>query len=346
MNITIKDVAREANVSTSTVSRVISNSDKISDKTKKKVNEVIKKLNYTPNIIARGLVKNRTGILAVVLPTEAEDIFSNPFFIQAMKGISICSQKEEYHIMYAFKQQEKDEKECIDSFIRSNLVDGICLLNSKENDEMIEYLKKIGFPFVVIGRPDEIENVLWVDNDNEKAMYDLVQKFISYGHREIAFIGANSNLNVSRDRLKGYKKALIDNKIEVKSNLIHEADEFNKISGRNAAKKLLETSKPTAIVTTDDLLAFGVQEILSKFKINNISIAGFNNIPMSEYQNPKLSSVDINAEKLGFYATQLIINKLEGRVNESNSYIIDTKFIERESLKKINSQNANACTNL
>ena len=92
MNVTIKDVAREANVSTSTVSRVISNSDKISDKTKKRVNEVIKKLNYTPNIIARGLVKNRTGILAVVLPTEAEDIFSNPFFIQAMKGISIFHQ--------------------------------------------------------------------------------------------------------------------------------------------------------------------------------------------------------------------------------------------------------------
>ena len=334
MNVTIKDVAREANVSTSTVSRVISNSDKISDKTKKRVNEVIKKLNYTPNVIARGLAKNRTGILAVILPTEAEDIFSNPFFIQAMKGISICSQKEEYNIMYAFKQKENEKKECIDRFIKSNLVDGICLLNSKENDEIIEYLNNIEFPFVVIGRPNKIKNVLWVDNDNEKAMYNLVQKFIDYGHTEIAFIGGNSKLNVSRDRLEGYKKALIANKIKIKNELIYETDDFNKINGSNATKKLLEKNSPTAIVTTDDLLAFGVQDVLNSLGINSISVAGFNNIPMSEYQNPRLASVDINAEELGFYATKLIINKLEGKFNESNSYIIDTKFIERESLKK------------
>ncbi|MDZ4975781.1 LacI family DNA-binding transcriptional regulator, partial [Clostridium perfringens] len=101
MKVTIKDVAKEANVATSTVSRVLSNSDKISDKTKEKVNEAIKKLNYTPNIIARGLANNRTRILAVILPKEAEDIFSNPFFVQAMKGMSIYAQKENYYIMYA-----------------------------------------------------------------------------------------------------------------------------------------------------------------------------------------------------------------------------------------------------
>ena len=127
MKVTIKDVAREANVATSTVSRVLSNSHKISDKTKEKVKEAIKKLNYTPNIIARGLANNRTRILAVILPKEAEDIFSNPFFVQAMKGISIYAQKENYYIMYAFKQEGKDDKEWFKKFIDSNLVDGICL---------------------------------------------------------------------------------------------------------------------------------------------------------------------------------------------------------------------------
>ena len=81
MKITIKDVAKEANVATSTVSRVLANSDKISDKTKERVNAAIKKLNYTPNIIARGLANNKTRILAVILPKEAENIFANPFFI-------------------------------------------------------------------------------------------------------------------------------------------------------------------------------------------------------------------------------------------------------------------------
>ncbi|MBS5884232.1 MAG: LacI family DNA-binding transcriptional regulator [Clostridium sp.] len=335
MKVTIKDVAREANVATSTVSRVLSNSHKISDKTKEKVNEAIKKLNYTPNIIARGLANNRTRILAVILPKEAEDIFSNPFFVQAMKGISIYAQKENYYIMYAFKQEGKDDKEWFKKFIDSNLVDGICLLNSKENDDTINYLNDIEFPFVVIGRPDEVNNVLWVDNNNVKAMYDLVQMLIEYGHKEIAFIGAKANLNVSRDRLKGYKQALIDNGIEIKNSLIYEAEEFTQINGSYAINEILDSNRPTAVVATDDLLAFGAQETLNELGVKNMSIAGFNNIPMSEYQNPPLSSVDINAEELGFYATKLIIDKLEEKSSNRNSYIIDTKLIERESIKKI-----------
>ncbi len=335
MKVTIKDVAREANVATSTVSRVLSNSHKISDKTKERVNDAIKKLNYTPNIIARGLANNKTRILAVILPKEAEDIFSNPFFVQAMKGISIYAQKESYYIMYAFKQEGKDDREWFKKFIDSNLVDGICLLNSKENDDTIKYLNDIEFPFVVIGRPDEVDNVLWVDNDNVRAMYDLVQILINYGHKNIAFVGARSNLNVSKDRFNGYKQALLDNRIEVKGDLIYEAEEFTQINGSYAADIILRKNKPTAIVATDDLLAFGVQEALNKLEIKDVSVVGFNNIPMAEYQNPALSSVDINSEMLGFYASKLIINKLEEKGNSKNSYIIETKLIERDSIRRI-----------
>ena len=335
MKITIKDVAKEANVATSTVSRVLANSDKISDKTKERVNAAIKKLNYTPNIIARGLANNKTRILAVILPKEAENIFANPFFIQAMKGISVCAQKEDYYIMYGFNQDNNNEMEWLKKFINSNLVDGICLLKVKEHDEVIEYLKEIEFPFVVIGRPDNIENVLWVDNDNVKAMYDLVNKLISYGHEKIGFIGARSNLNVSRDRLEGYKKALQDNNIEIDENLIYMANDFNKKDGEIAVNKILNQSQPTAIVTTDDLLAFGVIEVLNSKGLKDISIVGFNNIQISEYQKPSLSSVDINSEELGYYATSLLINKLEGKEIKLNKYIIETKLIERESIKII-----------
>lgn len=334
MKVTIKDVAKEANVATSTVSRVLADSDKISDKTKERVNAAIKKLNYTPNIIARGLANNKTRILAVILPKEAENIFANPFFIQAMKGISICAQKEDYYIMYGFNQDNDNEMEWLKKFINSNLVDGICLLKVKEHDEVIEYLKEINFPFVVIGRPDNIENILWVDNDNVKAMYDLANKLVNYGHKKIAFIGAKSNLNVSRDRLKGYKKALQDNNIKIDENLIYMADDFDKVDGELATIKILKKANPTAIVTTDDLLAFGAIEVLNSKKLD-VSVVGFNNIQMSEYQKPSLTSVDINSEKLGYYATSLLINKLEGKEINLNKHIIETRLIERESIKII-----------
>ena len=143
------------------------------------------------------------------------------------------------------------------------------------------------------------------------------------------------NLNVSKDRLNGYKQALIDNNINIEESLIYEGKEFTQKDGSSATNKILKLNKPTAIVATDDLLALGVQETLNKLNINSISIAGFNNIPMTEYQNVPLSSVDINAEKLGFYATKLIINKLEEKDNKKNSYIIDTRLIERKSIMKV-----------
>ena len=215
MKITIKDVAREAKVATSTVSRVLANSNRISEETKERVNEAIKKLNYIPSVVARGLAKNKTRILAVLLPGEAEVSFENPFFVQAMKGISMCSQREDYYIMYAFNENKENEEEWIKKFTEGNLVDGICLFNVKDNDKTINYLKNKEFPFVVIGRPDEIKDILWVDNDNFTAMYNLTRRLVELGNKEIAFIGAKSEMNVSKDRLNGYKQALFNKDIKI-----------------------------------------------------------------------------------------------------------------------------------
>lgn len=332
MKVTIKDVAREAKVATSTVSRVLSNSHKISEETKRKVNDAIKKLNYTPNIIARGLAQNKTRILAVVLPEEAEDLFSNPFFIQAMKGISICAQKENYYIMYAFKEEKASEREWVKRFTDSNLVDGLCLFNAKDNDESIEYLKEINFPFVVIGRPEAVKNILWVDNDNFEAMYKLTQILVDKGHRSIGFIGAKENLNVSKDRLNGFKQGLFSRNIEVNENLIIQTNEFFEEAGYKAAEQIMMRNKLSAIVATDDLLAFGAQKLLRDKKIENIAVVGFNNIPLANYQNPPLASVDVNGERLGYFATKLLIDNLEFRENDKKFYIIETEFIERDSV--------------
>ena len=258
MKITIKDVAREAKVATSTVSRVLANSNRISEETKERVNEAIKKLNYIPSVVARGLAKNKTRILAVLLPGEAEVSFENPFFVQAMKGISMCSQREDYYIMYAFNENKENEEEWIKKFTEGNLVDGICLFNVKDNDKTINYLKNKEFPFVVIGRPDEIKDILWVDNDNFTAMYNLTRRLVELGNKEIAFIGAKSEMNVSKDRLNGYKQALFNKDIKIDDKLIIEMDNFSEENGYTAAKHILENNNVSAFVTTDDLIAFGV----------------------------------------------------------------------------------------
>ena len=333
MKVTIKEVAKEANVSTSTVSRVISDSPQISERTKEQVREVINKLKYKPNAIARSLANSKSRIIGVVLPNESQDLITNPFFIQAMKGMSGYAQSKKYYLMYAFSEDEKSESDYINNFITSNLVDGVCLLRARSDDKSIKDLKKWGFPFVVIGRPEESEDMLWVDNDNFQATYNLVNEFIRKGHKSIAFLGAKNEWNVSKDRLKGYKVACEINGILVQDKNVIMTSEFGEQEGMNGAIKLLDNSAPTAIIVEDDILAFGVLKVLKQRNIKNIEVVGFNNSPLAEFQNPPLSSVDINAKELGYYAAKILIDSLEHNEMPINHYIIDSKLIRRESFK-------------
>lgn len=331
--VTIKEVAKEAGVATSTVSRVLSNNPKISEETKAKVNEAIERLNYKPNAIARSLANNKTKILGVVLPSEADDLLTNPFFINAMKGMSIYAQNKNYYITYVFAKDGKNEFESIKEITNTNLIEGIILLRVNENDESIKFLNNIGFPFVAIGRPEKTEDVLWVDNDNFQAMYNVVNRLIQKGHKKIGFIGAIKTLNMSKDRLKGYKMALEVNGLNYDEELVIHKQFFKENTGYAGAEELLSKHEVTAIVTTDDLLAFGVSQLLNEKRLEKISLVGFNNIQLSKYQTPPLASVDINADELGYYAAKLLIEKLENEDILNTHYIVNTEFIERESFK-------------
>lgn len=330
MKVTIKEVANEAGVATSTVSRVLSNKGRISEETKKRVFDAIKKLNYTPNVVAQGLANKSTKVLALVLPEKSDNFFTNPFYSYAMKGISNYAKEENYYIMYAFVEQNDDS--WLKRFTNSNLVDGIFLFNARENDENIRYLQDINFPFVIIGRPEDIKNTLWVDNDNFGAMYNVTKKIASLGHKKIGFVGVNFNLNYSKDRLEGYKQGLYSMGLEVHEDYIIEMDSISEESGYKAAEIISKYDEITAIIAIDDLIAIGIQKYLLENDKNKIAHVGFNNIPLAKYQKIPLASIDVNAEELGVYATKLLINKLESKEGNINYYVIDTKFIDRESL--------------
>lgn len=332
MAVTIKDVAKLANVSPSTVSRVISENAKISKDTKARVYTAIEHLGYHPNEVARSLANNSTNVLGLILPNSESDLFNNPFFILLMKGISIYAQKKGYNIMYSFSKDENEEIHLLKKFTNGRTVDGIILLRSNQNDKCIEYLKEISYPFVVVGRPENLENVLWVDNDNFNAMYDVVNRLSLKGNKYIAFLGAVPGMNMSKDRLDGYKKALETHVISYDENFVAQGNEFSEQCGYESMLKILKYKTPTAVVATDDLLALGAVKAINENCESNISIVGFNNIPQAEYKYSKLSSVDINAEGLGQSAAKLLISKLKGDEELSvNHFIVKTNFVDREN---------------
>lgn len=332
MPVTIKDVASRANVSPSTVSRVISNNSRISDATKERVRAAMSELNYQPNLIARSLTNQSTRTIGLLLPGSDADLLLNPFFVQAMRGISAYAKKKGYYILFTHTDREEDEVDVLTDLVGSKWVDGIILTTVKDNDKSIAFLKEKNHPFVVIGRPDDEKHTFWVDNDNVNAMFDVVDMLIKKGKKNIGFIGGSHEFKVTKYRLLGYLKALKSNNIEVDLNLIYEKD-YTEEAAYQATLDILNHKTPDAVVTTDDLIAFGVQRALHEKGLNQVSLVGFNNTLLSQYKTPSITSVDSNAEKLGMFATKLLISQIEKEAIDTNNYIINTKLIERDSTK-------------
>ena len=331
MRVTISDVARLAGVSASTVSRVIHDNPRISEETKKKVREAMESLGYYPNALARGLAKASTGNLGLILPNSSENLFVNPFFIEAMRGIGVEAQSRGYNIMFSFSNNEEEEVGFIRNYIKSRWVDGIVLLTNREDDRCVAYLRDKNFPFVVVGRPDKADSTLWVDNDNFHAVYNVVNLLIDRGCRAPAFVGGPGSYSVTRDRLDGYRQALAIRGLAAEEGLIGLGADFSEQEGRKTMRAILDSGRPDAVVTTDDYLAFGVQEALAEAGLNDVAVAGFNNTMRGRYQSPTLTSVDVNPSELGAEAAALLIDFVTGVDGAGGHRIIDTVLVERDT---------------
>jgi DNA-binding LacI/PurR family transcriptional regulator len=334
MAITIKDVADLAGVSPSTVSRVIHNNPKISEDTKKIVNAAMEKLKYHPNAVARSLANSSTKTIGLILPNSSDDLFTRPFFIEAMRGISIYAQDNSYNLMYCFSNSEEEEVQFIRNYINSGWVDGIVLFTARKEDKCIAYLQKREFPFVVIGQPEKGDDILWVDNDNVQSMYNVTSYLVEKGFREIALITGPEQFAVTENRKNGYLQALKARGLKGNRNLILTGNSFSEEAGYNCMKDLLESDTYVqAVAAADDFLAFGAMEAMKELG-RELPIVGFNNSPRSSFQNPTMSSVDINPVLLGQNAAELLIKSLQNKIIPFKNVIVGTRLIERDTTGK------------
>jgi DNA-binding LacI/PurR family transcriptional regulator len=335
MAITIKDVARLANVAPSTVSRVIANSPRISEKTKEKVREAMEELGYHPNFIARSLASQSTQAIGLVMPSSTDKVFQNPFFPTVLRGISEGANEKQYALHMTTGKTEDEIFDGVVQMVQGGRVDGVVLLYSKVEDKVLTYLQKREFPFVVIGKPfKHVEEITHVDNDNFRATKEVTEYLINLGHEAIAFIGGDLNLVVTVERLLGYEKALRDFNLPLKQEyIIHE--EFLREGGQGAVKELLSLEQPpTALVVADDLMALGVLNTLDEMGVSvpdDISIVSFNNVMLSEMSRPPLTSVDIGIFDLGFEAAKSLIQKVENPKEPVKRIIIQHQLIKRLS---------------
>lgn len=324
----IHDVAKRANVSIATVSRVLNASDhKVSAKTAEKVRQAVEELDYRPNALARALQINRTMTVGVIIP----DI-SNHYYAEIVRGIQDEADKEGYNII--LQNTDRSQKRIVRSInlLREKVVDGVIFSGGIINGyEPLSVLNEFRERVVVIGRHDVNFPAVMVDNISGASQ--AVQHLINQGHTRIGFIGWANDSTTAADRLSGYKSALAQNRCRFDQDLVREG-RLTPQSGFVEAQKLLSGDKaPTAIFAANDQMAFGVINAAMEFGLkvpDDLAVVGFDDIPLSSFFVPPLTTVGVPMFSLGTSSMRALINLISGK-KFSRIKLHKTKLIVRKS---------------
>ncbi|MGM0507997.1 MAG: LacI family DNA-binding transcriptional regulator [Fusobacteriota bacterium] len=336
---TIKEVAKRAGVSISTVSRVINNSAKVSKDIKKRVEKIIEETGYRPNSLARGLINDKTNVIGVILPRIDLEIFA-----AAVEGLTKKLNELGYHILLANSRAKVEEELEYFKVFEEKRVDGVVWFATGITKEHRELLKKMNYPVVLLGQEDEILDCPSVIYDNYNGVKKITNYLIELGHRNISFIGVPEfDKSIGLERKRGFKDTLEMNGIEVKSTDIVEAN-FDYMAGYDNAEKIFKSNEkvPTAIVAATDRLAIGVIRYLLEngYRVpEDISVAGIDDLRMASIYTPSLTTINYNHYQSGVHAADLIIDQVEKRESSVRRIVLDYKLKIRNSTKKIGGEN-------
>ena len=281
MSVTIKDVAALAGVSPSTVSRTCKNNPSISEETKERVRRAMIQLGYEPNFQASNLASQNSRTIGIILPVSARDAYENPFYLEAIRGVSqFCNQRQYINTVITGKDDE-EVLQAMRTMTRSGQVDGFIVLYSKQQDPVIDYLYNEGLPYVLIGKAYQYANqTVYIDNDNLLAGQEATEYLYQLGHRRIAFLGSDSSLMFSADRKSGYQTALLRRSLPLREDYCVEVSSIPRDGDALIHRLLKNQDRPTAIVVSDDILAVALERSCIEMDLSipkDLSIISFNN---------------------------------------------------------------------
>ncbi|WP_211746650.1 LacI family DNA-binding transcriptional regulator [Paenibacillus sp. Marseille-Q4541] len=331
MAVTIKDIAKRANVATSTVSRVIQDSPKISEATKARVRKEMKALGYEPNFSAQSLANKMTQSIGIIMPEADVAVFQNPFFLESIRGISDLANEKNFTMAIVTARTDEELLVRVKMMTRANRVDGFIVLYSKPEDPVIDYFHNEKIPYTVIGKPQQyVSETTHVDNDNFQAGKDVAQYLIQLGHDSIAYVGADVSRTVHKERVRGYQAALEEANISVDETFILDPN----FSITDLESLFHRSIPPTALIVGDDMHALPLQTMLSQLGFSlpeACSLVSFNNLSLAEMLNPPLTSVDIDIFKLGYQAAKSLIEKILDPKEMTKHIIVPHRIVERAS---------------
>lgn len=334
MKINISVIAKRANVSNMTVSRVLNNNGQVAAKTKENILKIMKELNYQPNLIARSLSSNKTMTIGVVIP-KTEKLFLDNYIAQILSGITDIALENNYRIMLIPIKTIEGADGCYLNYVRSRLFDGLILIKTKTDDKYLTKLADSGFPFVAVNFRKKSDKINYVDSENIVGAENAVDYLISKGHKKIGFVMGTINETNAKDRLRGYKKSLKKNKINFNENYVIYGD-FEKETAFSESMKLLKIkNRPTAIFCSDDYMAIGVIKQIKEQGLSvpkDIAVIGFDDIELCEYTRPSLTTVAQPLYEIGKSSAEVLLRIITKEEKPPVRKNLKTKIIIRGSV--------------
>ena len=321
-NLTIGDIAEELGVSKTTVSRAISGKGRIGAETRKRVLDFIETHNYKPNVIARGLAQNKTFNLGLVLPGDY-NLVDLPFFQNCMIGISRVASRQDYDVLISMVTAQDISQ--LQRVVTNQKIDGVILTRTLLKDAPMEYLKKKGIPFVVIGSTQD-DSVIQIDNDHRSACKEMTGNLLAGGMKKIALLGGDESHVVTQNRLRGFEDAFTE--YEKKGTAWDGVKKvFLNINDAKAADALVQellTEGIECIVTMDDFLCGCVLTSLQQLQISvpeQVQVASFYDSAFLAGYKPAVTSIRFDVEELGGKACEILLKVLAEEETEKRTLL-------------------------
>ncbi len=329
--VTIFDVASEAGVSYSTVSRVISDDPRIKDETKQKVRQAMERLGYVANVHARRLAGGGSAVVGVMAPDFGG---GNSYLAEILQGIDAELGLAGYDMaLYTTHRQEAKEHSFI-SQVMGGLMDGVLLILPAFLGTYLPALTRRRFPFTLIDHQANSERFPSVGASNWQGAFQATEYLISLGHRRIAFIAGWPDMDNSCQRLAAYQAALSAHHLPYDPDLVLSGN-FQQPEGYNGANKLLDLLEPpSAIFTANDMMGIGAMDAIRIRGLNvpeDVSVLGFDDIPQARFARPALTTVHQPLEQMGRIGTQMVMELMKDPNSPYRNIELPTELVVRDS---------------
>lgn len=337
--VTIEEIARLANVSRSTVSRVLNNHPNVRGTVREKVLRVVHEHNYAPNAAARSLASSRSYTISLVIPRTAAAIFADPFFPQVIQGISEAASSAGYVLMLSMLSAEM-EQPFYQRMVRGRHFDGVIMLSSDIDDPLLPRLVRDKVPLVLIGRHPFIEPLAHVDSENREGARVAVEHLLALGHERVATITGPLRMQSGLDRRDGYKQALLARALPIDPALVVEGD-YTQQGGFEAMRQLLALGpRPTAVFAASDAMALGALGAAhaAGFRVpDDVAVVGFDDVPAAAFASPPLTTMRQPSAELGAAAVRALVAMLDDPTIPPAALRLPTTLVVRASCGAVRS---------